>query len=76
VRQVRRNNLASYEPVEKHPNGGKVLFNRSLGNLALQVLDVGGDDGLDLGEYRQTPGARTSPGKQLPPAYSGCECSR
>ena len=45
--------LADDEPVEEHPDSGKVEFDRGRRHPALQFFDVGGDvDRLDLAQAR------------------------
>jgi len=44
ARRVRWHDLTNDEPVEQHPDGGKVLFHRWLGVGPAELLDVRGDD--------------------------------
>ena len=43
VGRVDGDDLAGDQPVEQHPNGGQVLFDRRLFEVAAHGLDVGGD---------------------------------
>ena len=43
VRRVDRDDLASDEPVEEHPDGGEVLLDAGLRHRFAEVLDVGGN---------------------------------
>ena len=41
MRRVGRDNAARHQPVEQHPDGGQVLFDRGLRDIPLQALDIG-----------------------------------
>jgi hypothetical protein len=40
--QLRREDLADYEPIEQHPQGRQVLLDRGLGQALAELLDVAG----------------------------------
>ena len=51
VRWIGREHLVDHEPVEEHPQGGKLLLDRGRGEPCREFLNIGGDvDGPDLHE--------------------------
>jgi hypothetical protein len=51
MRRIDREDLADYEPVKQHADGGEVQFDGRLGGGRLQRLYIRRDvDGLDIGE--------------------------
>ena len=57
VGRVHVENVARHQPVEQHPERRQVLLDGRRGELALQVLDEGGDvEGLDVGQTSDAVG--------------------
>ena len=69
-RRIGGNNLADYEPVEEHTDGGQVLLHGRPGSLAAEFLQPGCDvNGLNGGQIRelppQTPGGEPACGAEI-----------
>jgi hypothetical protein len=56
MRRIDLERMANHQPVKDHAQRGQVLFDRRLGQLALQFLDIGGDvQRLHIAQARQSP---------------------
>ena len=52
--RIHVDDVAGHEPVEQHADGGQVLLDRGRGEMALEILQEGGDvEGLYVGELVQ-----------------------